>query len=148
MVKALHGSASAEVGVSPPECFALLAALDRYPSWYSSRVREVEVLERGPDGLPTRAHARLFISFGPISQELSLILAARTEPAAAVILTRIPNNQSDPERFELRWRIAPGELELELNATVELPRLIPTAGLGDAAAGGFVRAAVRALGPS
>lgn len=145
MVKTLRGSASAPVGAGQEECFALLAALDGYPDWYPNRVRGVDVLERGEDGLPSRAHARLFVSFGPISQELELMLAARTDRPAEVLLTRMANEPSDPERFELRWRIYPGEIALELEATVELPRLVPTSGLGDAAANGFVRAAAGEL---
>ena len=36
------------------ECFALLAAVDRYPEWCPDVVRYVEVLERGAEAQPRR----------------------------------------------------------------------------------------------
>jgi ribosome-associated toxin RatA of RatAB toxin-antitoxin module len=42
-----------EIPASAGEIFAVLVDLERYPEWISA-MRKVEVLERDPDGLPSR----------------------------------------------------------------------------------------------
>jgi hypothetical protein len=61
-------------------------------------------------------------------------------------LTRIPHDAGDEERFEVAWAFAERRIQLELNATLPVPRLIPLGGIGNAVAEGFVAAAVRRLG--
>jgi hypothetical protein len=40
-----HGEAAASVAAPLEDCFALLAAVDRYPDWCPDVVRQVEVLD-------------------------------------------------------------------------------------------------------
>ena len=54
-MKHLDGRASSVVSAPLATCFAVLAAVDRYPSW-SEFVREVVDVERDDDGRPLRAH--------------------------------------------------------------------------------------------
>ena len=54
-MKDLHGSATTAIEATPEHCIAVLAAVDRYPTWYPDVVRDVEVLERDDAGMPRRA---------------------------------------------------------------------------------------------
>jgi hypothetical protein len=65
-----------------------------------------------------------------------------------VCLTRVPNEAGDPEKFEVVWRVSADDgtrLAIELNAMLEVPRLLPLGGVGDRLAQGFVDAAKREL---
>lgn len=148
-MKELHGSASASVAAPIEECFALVEAIDRYPSWYPDVVRGAEILERTGDGNPARARAMLHASVGPIVKDFDLVLAVTVERFSTVMLTRIPHDSSDPERFEVIWRLESGpetRLQLTLDANLSVPRLLPVGGIGDSMAAGFVTAAASALG--
>jgi hypothetical protein len=149
-VKQLHGTASAKVATPIEECFALLAAVGGYPSWYPDVVQEVEVVEVGSDGQPTKARTTLHVSQGPIVKDFNLLLAVTVEPPAMVKLARIPNDSSDQQRFEVTWRLedrGDTSIWLGLDANLSVPRFIPIGSVGDAIAGGFVAAATRGLGP-
>lgn len=149
-MKELKGAAAATVRAPIEECFALLAALDRYPDWYPEVVREVSVLERGEDGLPARAETKLHVSHGPIARDLSLLLAVGVEAPVTIRLTRVPHGASDPERFEVTWRLQERRethVALELDAKLSVPRLVPLGGIGDAIADGFIQAAICVLAP-
>jgi hypothetical protein len=148
-VKQLHGTASATVATPIEECFALLAAVGGYPRWYPEVVHEVEVVEVGSDGQPTKARTTLHVSEGPIVKDFNLLLAVTVEPPAMVKLARIPNDSSDQQRFEVTWRLedrGDTSIWLGLDANLSVPRFIPIGSVGDAIAGGFVAAATRALG--
>jgi ribosome-associated toxin RatA of RatAB toxin-antitoxin module len=148
-MKELRGSAMTPVAASPEQCLALLADLERYPSWYPEVVRRVQVMESRPDGVPARARTTLHVAQGPLVRDFNLLLAVDTA-ADAVSLTRIPHDPSDPERFAVRWQIQrSGDavvLHLLLEANLSVPRLVPLGGVGNSVAGGFVAAAARALG--
>jgi polyketide cyclase/dehydrase/lipid transport protein len=147
-MKHLHGTAVAGVDVPIEDCFALLAALDAYPSWYPEVVREVEVLEYGDDELPLRAETRLHLSYGPVSRDLALLLAVRVRRPSLVQLTHVPRGPSSGASFDATWRLedqAGTRLELELDATMPVPRLVPLGRVGNAFAGGFMQAAVGTL---
>jgi hypothetical protein len=149
-VKQLHGTASATVATPIDECFALLAAVGEYPSWYPEVVQEVEVVEVGSDGQPAKARTTLHVSQGPIVKDFNLLLAITVEPPTMVKLARIPNDSSDQQRFEVTWRLedrGDTSIWLGLDANLSVPRFIPIGNVGDAIAGGFVAAATRALGP-
>jgi hypothetical protein len=148
-MKELHGTASASVAVPIEECFALVEAVDRYPAWYPDVVREAEVLGRDDGGHPTRTRATLRASVGPMVREFHLSLAVTVEPFITVRLTRVPHDSSDPERFEVIWRLQQGgetRIHLTLDANLSVPRLVPVGGIGDSMAAGFVAAAATALG--
>ncbi len=144
-MKELHGSASASVSASAQASFDLLADVEGYPNWYPEAVRRVEVLERSGDRRATRARAVLHVAYGPLVRDFDLTLAVAGEAPRWVKLTRLPNEPSDPEQFEVRWRIAPERIEVELDATLSVPRLVPVGGIGESVAAGFVAAAARTL---
>jgi ribosome-associated toxin RatA of RatAB toxin-antitoxin module len=147
-MKSLHGEASAGVGAPIEECLALLAAVERYPSWYPDVVRQVDVLERRPDGLAARAEVTLHVAHGPLVKDLHLLLAVRVDAPDTVVLTRIPHGPPDDERFEVTWRLQAGtetSIHLALDAELAVPRFVPLGGVGDTVASGFVAAAVAAL---
>ncbi len=147
-MKHLHGSAQAAVDLPIEGCFALLAALEDYPSWYRDVVRQVEVVESGDDGLPLRAETKLHLAHGPVSRDLDLLLAVRVRRPSLVELTHVPRGPSSGASFDATWRLedqAGTRLELELDATMPLPRLVPLGGVGNAFAAGFMRAAVARL---
>jgi hypothetical protein len=144
-VKDLRGRATTSVSAPLEDCIATLAAVDRYPDWYPDVIREVEVLERDGDGLPSRAHTWVHLAFGPLAGDFRFEITVTVE-ADAVILSRIPDSASDPERLEVHWHLAPGELGVEVAARLEhLPRFIPVGGVGDSVAQGFADAARRVL---
>jgi hypothetical protein len=148
-MKELHGTASASVAAPIEECFALVEAIDRYPSWYPDVVREAEIVERNTDGHPTRARATLHASVGPFVKDFELLLLVTEEQLRTVKLNRIPHDRGDPERFEVIWHLQPGRetrIDLILNANLSVPRLLPVGGIGDSMAAGFVAAAATALG--
>jgi hypothetical protein len=143
-MKDLRGSATTTVSAPVEDCIATLAAVDRYPDWYPDVIREVEVLEREGDGLPSRARTWVHLAFGPLAGDFRFEITVTVEDDA-VILSRIPDSSSDPERLEVHWRLAPGQLGVELAARLEVPRLLPVGGAGDSVAQGFADAARRGL---
>jgi ribosome-associated toxin RatA of RatAB toxin-antitoxin module len=147
-MKDLHGQSTAAVAASPRDCLALLEAVDRYPEWHPEVVREVEVLERDEDGRPLRARATLRVARGPLVKDVEAVLAIEVDPDGVVKLTRVPDEPGDEETFEVTWRLQSGRrtrIRLELEATLDVPRLLPLGGIGDAMAHGFVSAALAEL---
>lgn len=144
-MKDLSGSANATVHAPLANCLALVEAVDAYPSWYPEVVRSVDVLERNEQGRATRARTKLHLSQGPLSRDFELVMAVDVA-GDLVRLSRIPDDAHDGERFEVRWRLEEHRISLELEASLDVPRLLPIGGIGDSVAKGFVSAAVRALG--
>jgi ribosome-associated toxin RatA of RatAB toxin-antitoxin module len=147
-MKELHGSASTSVAAPIERCFALVEAVDGYPSWFPIVVHEAEVLARSVDGHPTSTRVTLHASVGPFVKDFRLLLAVTVEQFGTVKLTRIPHDSSDRTRFEVIWRLHHGgetRIHLTLDANLALPRLVPVGGLGDSMAAGFVAAAAAAL---
>jgi len=144
-MKELHAQASAVLGASVEQCFALLAAVDRYPGWCPEVVRSVDVLVREGGDQPTTARATVRAGVGPLAGDLELLVAIAADRPRAVTITRLPNEASDPEAFELTWRVKGGEsggvkggertrIELRIDAVLSLPRLVPLAGVADVVA--------------
>jgi ribosome-associated toxin RatA of RatAB toxin-antitoxin module len=147
-MKELTGTAQAAVSASPEACLALLAAVDRYPTWYPEMVRAVDVLEREPSGQPSRVQTKLHLAQGPLSKDFDLLMAVSVQPPSTVRLTRVSDGASDEERFEVTWHVdasAHAQIRVELRANLSVPRFLPIGGIGDAVADGFVSAAARAL---
>jgi ribosome-associated toxin RatA of RatAB toxin-antitoxin module len=144
-MKELSGNASQTVTADPERCFAVLAAIDKYPSWYPEAIRRVDVLETADDGAPTKVRTELNLAYGPLSRTFDLVMALRATAPSEVRLTRLPNEPGDPEEFEVRWQIAPQRIALALQAKLSVPRLVPVAGIGESLANDFVRAASREL---
>jgi hypothetical protein len=148
-MKELSGAASRVVGASIAECFGLLQAVDRYPTWHPDVVREVEVVERTSDGRPAQARTTLHVAAGPVVRDFHLLMAVATEEPEAVTLTRQSHGPSDHEQFEVRWRLRRQDgsthMRLDVAASLSVPRFLPLGGLGDSLADGFVAAAARTL---
>src|SRR5436305_550665 len=101
-MKELRGSATATVRATPEECIAVIAAVDRYPTWYPDVIREVEVLERDAQGVARRARTKVHLAVGPLANDYRFEITVAVQPSA-VLLSRVPNAGSDPERLESRW---------------------------------------------
>ena len=71
-MKELHGTAAEFVAAPLDQCFALLADIDGYPSWYPDAVRGVEVLDHDGDGRPSRVRAKLHLSQGPLVKDFQI----------------------------------------------------------------------------
>ena len=64
MPRQFYGEAAEVVAAPVEDCFALLAAVDRYPDWCPDIVGDVDVLDRGPEGQPSRVRMRMHIARG------------------------------------------------------------------------------------
>jgi hypothetical protein len=147
-VKHLHGAARSAVEVPIGACLAFFAALEDYPSWYPDVVKGVNVVELGDDGLPLRAETKLHLAYGPVSRDLELVLAVRLRKPGLVELAHVSRGQASGASFDATWRLSGDDatqLELELDATMPVPRVVPLGGVGDSFADGFMRAAVAGL---
>jgi hypothetical protein len=143
-VKELRGSGSTPVSASPEQCIALLAAVDRYPTWYPEAIREVEVLDRGDDGLPRRARTTVHLAVGPLANDFHFEVSVDVSPPF-VVISRLPSSGPDPERLEVRWEVHHGNVRVEVEARLSVPRMVPVGGAGDSVAQGFAEAARRVL---
>ena len=147
-MKVLTGSAVGTTGATPEQAFALLEAIDRYPTWYPEVIKEAEVLERDAQGRPTRARTKLHVERGPLTRDFNLRMSVMDDPIIMIKLSRIPNEPSDEERFDVTWRVEgahPTRIRLDLLADLSVPRFVPLGDVGDALAHGMVSAATRAL---
>jgi len=146
-VKELAGAAETAVAATAPECLALLSAVERYPEWYPEVIRRAAVTGRDAAGRPTRARATVRFSAGPLAHDFELTLEVEVREDG-VRLIRVPHEPSDPERFEVDWRVGDGPaatIGVRLSACLDVPRLLPLGGAGESAAQGLVAAAKRAL---
>jgi hypothetical protein len=141
--------ADTRVSASVEKALELLSDVERYPSWYPEVVRRVEATERRSDGSAAEARTTLHVSQGPFNRDIDLLLAVQAEPGGMVRLTRIPHDARDQEAFSVTWRVAEADrgtrIELQLDANLSVPRLVPLGGIGHGVARGFVDAAARAL---
>jgi hypothetical protein len=147
-MKELRGSAATAVAAPIDRCIALFEAVDAYPTWYPDVVQEVEVLERGESGRPTRVRTVLHVARGPLVKDFHLVLAVASDGAHEVQLTRVRDASSGPEQFDATWRAedeAGTRIQLDLIASLDVPRFLPVGGIGDAMAEGFVAAAANQL---
>ncbi len=129
-------------------CIAVFEAVDEYRSWYPEVVQEVEVLERGDAGRPTRVRTILHVARGPLVKDFHLVLAVASDHTHEVRLTRVSDASSGPELFEATWRAEDAtatRIRLDLAASLDVPRFLPVGGIGDAMAEGFVAAAANRL---
>jgi len=147
-MKELQGRAATKLDVPAKDCYALLAAIEGYPTWVEV-VREVEILELERNGTPGRARAAVHVPQSPFGTDFELFVAVRTEPPVRITLTRLPQDQSDPDRLELIWRIGgkrSTKLELEFDAAASfVPGFVPVGDVGDIIARAAIEAARAAL---
>ena len=147
MPREFHGEAADVTPAALDDCFALVAAVDRYPEWCTDVVREVDVLDRAASGQPNRVRMRMHVERGALVREFDLFLMVVVEKPPTVKLTRVTDHPTNQE-FNATWDLRPAQstrLALELDAKLRVPWYIPAGGIGDAIAQAFVTAACRAL---
>ncbi len=150
-MKELTGSASDTTPATPERAMALLEDIDRYPSWHPELIKEAEVLERDAQGHPIKARCKLHVERGRLTRDFNLIMSVHVDLSGTIRLSRIAHEPGDAERFEVTWRVdgAPStRIRLDLSANLNVPRLVPLGGVGDALAQGLVSAATRELASS
>ncbi len=147
-MKELQGRASTKLDVPARKCYELLATLEDYPAWFEV-VSAVEVLEEERNGTPGLARAELYVPQSPFGTHFELFVTVRTERAATITLTRVPDGAADQDRLELTWRVGGARttrLELEFDAAASfVPGFVPVGGAGDAIARAAIDAARAAL---
>jgi ribosome-associated toxin RatA of RatAB toxin-antitoxin module len=139
-MKELRGTATTLVPAPLAQCLALVEAVDGYPDWYPEVVRSVEVLERDARGLPSRAQTKLHISVGPVTKDFDLLMAVTAQSPATVKLAKVGGDA----KFDVIWRLTEGEqtrVELDLDASLDVPRFLPLGDVGNSVAQGFIAAA-------
>ena len=148
-MKELQGWASAELDVPVRDCFKLLAAVEDYPDWFEV-VHAVEILEQERNDTPGLARAELYVPQSPFGAHFELFMAVRTERPGTIMLTRVPDGATDPDRLELIWRMQRNgstRLEFEFDAAASfVPSFVPVGGAGEAIAQAAIDAARAALG--
>jgi ribosome-associated toxin RatA of RatAB toxin-antitoxin module len=150
-MKKLAATATANTAATPQQAYALLLDLDSYPSWYPAGVPSAKTTERGPDGEPTKADARIEVNIGPVKRGFNVTFAVTVEPETMVELRRLPKSSDDHEQLVVRWRIAPGAhggttLSTELDAELSVSPFLPVEPFAPMIAQGFADAAAAALG--
>lgn len=150
-MKDLSGIATGVAEAAIDRCFARLADMESYPSWYPEGVRLVEVVERDVSGLASRVDATLTIARGPLRFDRAVPLSVLREHPGLIRLERVPDDAHDREQLQVIWRLqalteARTELSVEMRAQLALPPFVPgLGGLAEDVAGGFLDAAVRDL---
>lgn len=143
-MKELRGAASTLVPAPLAQCLALIEAVDEYPDWYPEVVRAVDVLERDPSGVPSRAQTKLHLSVGPVTKDFDLLMAVTVQPPSTVTLAKVGGDA----KFDVVWRLQEAErtrIELALDASLDVPRFLPLGDVGNSVAQGFVSAAAAEL---
>lgn len=153
-MKHLSGSARAQLAAGVDETYRVVREVERYPDWHGDVVREVRVLARRAEGAD-RVAAVLRARLGPVDRDFDLVFAVRAQAEREVILERAPHEPGDEERMTVHWTLRPlpegdgaggCELALALDATLDVPRLVPLpGGLGDQLARGFLEGVARRL---
>jgi hypothetical protein len=152
-VKDLAASTTGTTPADPQTVFAKLIEIDAYPVWYPSGVRAAEVLESDPaTGRPTKVKVTLHASVGPINRDFKLHLKVLTREPELIDMQRLPKSSDDREEMQVAWRLRPAgapaggtSITVELTARLSIPALVPTGGVADGMAKGFLNAALQAL---
>lgn len=147
-MKDLSGSASGRTDASVDAAFALLADFEGYPNWFPDGVKSVRVLERSPDGHPSRLQTLLRTTSGPVKRDFDMQMTATLRRFELVELRRVPNPDRDTEEMVVSWRLSPGPQTLvavDLRARLNLPGFLPVGGLAQGMADQFLQAAIRRL---
>jgi hypothetical protein len=147
-MKHLTGSASARTRASAEQCLELLGAIEGYPRWFPSIVREVTPATRDPEGRTATARVALQVSLGPFNKRIEMTLSVDRGEPGVIRLARVGHGGGDRETFDVLWRVDDGPqttIDVALEAELDGPRLVPVTGAGDAIASRLARAAVEQL---
>jgi hypothetical protein len=149
-MKNLSATASGIANAPIERCFEMLSDVGGYARWYPAGVKESEVLERGPDGRPSRVKTTLSLNQGPIQRDFKLHLGVREQQPNLVELIRLAKSADDREEMRVIWRLAPSgagtQITVELSARLSIPGFLPVGGVADGLARGFLDAALAAVG--
>jgi ribosome-associated toxin RatA of RatAB toxin-antitoxin module len=147
-LKELQGSASTEIELTAEECFARLASIDRYPTWFEV-VRAVEILERERGGRPRLVRVELHVPQSPFGTDFELVVAVQADRPRAMQFTKVPDGPADQDRLELIWQLSENgltQIEFEFDAAVSfVPGYLPVGSAGDAIADAILGAATAAF---
>jgi ribosome-associated toxin RatA of RatAB toxin-antitoxin module len=117
-----RASSSITIKADRDEIMAVIADLPAYPEW-AGGIREVEVLETGPDGRPARA--RLTIDAGPIKDTYGL--AYTWDPDGDGVRWELVEQGNVVTALHGSYRLAPGgagtEVTYELAVDVRVPMI-------------------------
>ena len=146
-MKELSATATGLTTTSIERCYAHLLDVERYPDWYRDGARRVEVLERDPDGVPTRIDALLAAVAGPLRKEFPVRLAVEPTRPTRIALARVPDERGDHEVLTITWLLrdlaADGtEVTIDLGARLDLPMFLPIDPVAREVANGFLQAAL------
>lgn len=148
-LKELSASASDIAPATIERCFALVADVERYPEWYPTGVKRVEVLERGEDQRPNLVAAVLAVGDGPLHMDFNLEMAVATTDPSSVDLSRVKKDAADGELMVVSWSLAAAaagtELAVGLRAALNLPPFLPVGAIAQSVANGFLGAALAQL---
>ena len=100
--------ARAHVTATPERCRELLLDVEGWPRW-SSLIARVE---------PLGDRVRLRVELLGIGFEMDCTLEVGVD---RVLLERLPNEPTDPERLKAAWKLAEGEVALHVTATIDAP---------------------------
>ena len=105
----LDRTASKKVSAPTSRCMEVLRAVEAYPSW-ASLIAEAQVLE------PGRVRLRAQVMGIPLEMVCSLEIGGNR-----AVLTRLPYDPSDDERYVAIWTVRRGEIELHVEAELDAP---------------------------
>lgn len=149
-MKELEATATGTAQAPIAHCYERLLDVERYPAWYPDGAKSVAVLERAPDGTPTRIDAVLAAAAGPLRKRFAMRLSLALTPPERIALKRVADDRGDHEALTIGWRLRaldPGrtEVTIELGARLDVPRFFPIDAVGREVARGFLDAALRML---
>jgi ribosome-associated toxin RatA of RatAB toxin-antitoxin module len=150
-MKDLSASASGRTHASVDAAYGLLSDFESYPDWFPEGVKSIQVLERDPDGHPSRLQAQLHTSSGPVQRDFDMQMTTVLRRLEMVELRRVPNQNRDGEEMTVSWRLTNGPQTLvavDLRARLDLPGFLPVGGLAQGMADQFLQAALRRLNGS
>jgi ribosome-associated toxin RatA of RatAB toxin-antitoxin module len=149
-MKELSATATGVAQAPIEQCYARLLDVEHYPDWYPDGAKSVVVLERGPDGVPTKIDAVLAAVAGPLRKEFPVRLALEPEPPTRIALARVADDRGNHEALTIAWQLrAQGasetEVTVELGARLDVPMFLPVDPIAREVANGFLQAALKSF---
>jgi hypothetical protein len=149
-MKELSATATGLTTTPIERCYTHLLDVERYPDWYRDGARQVEVLERGPDGMPTKIDALLAAVAGPLRKEFAVRLAVEPTRPTRIALARVPDERGDHELLTITWLLRDlgsegTEITVDLGARLDVPMFLPVDPVAREVANGFLQAALASL---
>ncbi|TNY36234.1 SRPBCC family protein [Thermomonospora catenispora] len=113
-------SSSITIKAGRDEIMAVIADLEAYPEW-TDGIRDVEVLDTGPDGRPARA--RLTIDAGPVRDSYTLAYTWRDDGVRWELAERGAVVSGLRGSYRLREGADGTEVTYELTVDVRMPMI-------------------------